>query len=167
MLKDLVSRQDTVWLRRPPEDNVNYTIPQTAVEKEIPLSVYDKANGYTRRLEFWLNGKKVGEKGFGGGGVLIYEEPLRDGRQHGLFKGFHDNGILSQERPMRRGRLHGVLRTWDERGVLEDVSFWIRGRPVRKEAYAQACKYDGTLPKFPAKADGEPQDSGRSSGKRF
>lgn len=147
MVREFVKKEATVWLSRPPGKNVKYTIPKNAIEKSAPLTKYDYANKYSRKVEYWLDGKKVGKRGWWTTGKLAYERAIKDGMRHGLYRGWYPNGTLWQERYYKNDKMHGVYTSWDKKGQV-DVSFWIDGKNVTEAAYLQAAKFDKTLPEY-------------------
>lgn len=128
-----------------PGDNLTYTIPANAEEKEVELTEYQQKHDFSKRCEYWLDGERVGERAWRGDGKLAYEEPFKDGMRHGLFRGWHPDGAPFSERPYRKDRLHGVLKQWDQRGEVT-LSYWMRGDYVSKNQYRKACETNKTLP---------------------
>ncbi len=111
------------------------------------MTKYDHENHYSKKKEYYLNGQKVGERGWWISGHLAYETPIKNGHKHGLVRGWYDNGKLWQEIPYKNGRLHGVYKSWNKKGKV-DISFWIDGGNVPKDAYLLYEKTDQTLPKY-------------------
>ncbi len=134
------------WKR--PSDNITYTIPENAEEKIVPLTEYQQNNNYSKRAEYWLNGKKVGEKAWHKNGQIAYEQPIKNGMEHGIYKAWYPDGKLRAICPYRKDRLHGILQQWDENMHLE-TSYWIRGKKVERNEYIKELKNNATLPTLP------------------
>lgn len=131
------------WLRR--EDNLTYTIPHDAKEREVSLSEYQK-DRYLKIIEYQMNNEIVGERGWYKNGVLAYEFPYKNGLCHGIAKSWRNDGSLNSVHCYRKGRLHGYMLAWKNIGDLE-ITFWVRGNNVSKDYYIKESKINRTLPK--------------------
>jgi len=129
-----------------PGDNLSYTIPEDAEEKIVELTDDQQRNNYSKRAQYFIKGKLVGERAWYGNGRLAYEEPIRNSMRHGKIKSWHPDGSLFEIRPYRKDRLHGILRTWYEKKKPQ-ISYWIRGENVTESEYYKACKTDLSLEK--------------------
>lgn len=130
-----------------PGDNILYVIPEGAEEKIVSLTEYQQNNNFSKRAEFWLNGKKVGEKAWYENGQIAYEQPIKNEMEHGNYKVWYPDGKLKAVCPYRKDRLHGIFQQWDEKGHLE-TSYWIKGKSVKKNEYLKELKNNETLPKI-------------------
>jgi antitoxin component YwqK of YwqJK toxin-antitoxin module len=128
-------------------DNLSYVIPKDANEKLVELTEYQKKHKFSKRGEYWLNGKLVGERAWYENGQIAYEKPIKNNIEHGICRAWYPDGEPFEVRLLRKNRLHGIQKQWDGDGNL-DISYWIRGKPVGKRAYLKASKTNATLPKY-------------------
>jgi len=96
--------------------HLRYSIPTNAVEKPVPLTVEEA--WCSKKSEFWIDGKKVGERRWQKNGQLSDERPMRNGQSHGIWKWWRDNGMLMSESSYKEGLAHGMNRGWDKNGKL-------------------------------------------------
>ena len=142
----IVKEQTSFRILNPLGTDVNYSIPKEAVGKAVSFTEYERKHKdkYSKKLEYRLDGKIVGWRLWSSTGKLIYEVPIKHGKSHGISKAWYPNGKPLYERPYKNGRLHGVYKSWDEQNNM-DVSYWIEGQNVTKEAYIQAAKINWSL----------------------
>jgi antitoxin component YwqK of YwqJK toxin-antitoxin module len=129
-----------------PGDNLDYNIPDSSEEKLVPLTEYQIENKFSKRAQYYLNGKLVGERAWYGNGQLAYEMPIKNHMQHGVYRVWDKDGKLITITPYRKDRVHGVCKQWDEKGVIQE-SFCIRGKQVSKVKYLKELENNATLPK--------------------
>ena len=142
----IIKEQTSLRILNPLGTDVKYSIPKEAVEKAASFSKYQRKHKdkYSKKLEYWLDGKIVGRRLWSSTGKLIYEVPIKHGKRHGISKVWYDNGKPLYESPYKNGKLHGVYKSWEEQNKM-DVSYWIEGQNVTKEAYIQAAKINWSL----------------------
>ena len=97
-------------------EHLRYSIPTNAVEKPVPLTAEDA--WCSKKSEFWVDGKKVGERRWQKTGQLSDERPMKDGQSHGVWRWCREDGKTLSEGSYKDGLLHGVSRGWDKNGKL-------------------------------------------------
>jgi antitoxin component YwqK of YwqJK toxin-antitoxin module len=129
-----------------PGDNLDYNIPDSSEEKLVPLTEYQIEDKFSKRAQYYLNGKLVGERAWYENGQIAYQMPIKNHMQHGVYRVWDKDGKLITITPYRKDRVHGVCKQWDEKGVIQE-SFWIRGKQVSKVKYLKELENNATLPK--------------------
>jgi hypothetical protein len=125
-------------------DHLSYHIDADSDEKQIELTPWQKSNRFSKRAEYWRNGKLIGERAWYENGQIAYEEPFKHGLRHGILREWTKEGRLRSIKYYRKGRLHGPLITW--KGIMTiDVTYWIRGRNVKGSKYTKEAKTNRTL----------------------
>jgi hypothetical protein len=76
------------------------------------------ANGAKATVEYFIEGRLVGVRGFDAEGNLEGDCGWRDGQQHGTSYRIDIPGRLLSATPYSRGHEHGVARQWGDDGRL-------------------------------------------------
>ncbi len=93
------------------DNHLAYTIPPGAEERRAKAPhLVERERGYAKASEYWLDGKKVGERAWLANGVLVWELPMRDGKAHGIQRRWGRSGVPSGETAYRDGLKHGFMR---------------------------------------------------------
>jgi len=76
------------------------------------------ANGAKSTVEYFIEGRRVGARGFDAEGNLESDCGWRDGQRHGTSYRIDIPGRLLSATPYSRGHEHGVARQWGDDGRL-------------------------------------------------
>jgi hypothetical protein len=93
----------------------------TAYKTCIPAEAEERvvgptANGSGKRVEYWLNGERVGIREYDVEGHLEWEWPLQSGVLHGVMYRWSAPGILHSAEPWKNGIPHGTAYQWANNG---------------------------------------------------
>lgn len=103
------------------------SIPTGAVEVVVPPSIDE--SWCSEKAEYWLDGKKVGERRWWRNGNLSDELPMSNGVPHGTARWWRQDGkTLASEHSYKDGLLEGVSRGWHPNGVLASETWYRRGK---------------------------------------
>ncbi|UCD55702.1 MAG: toxin-antitoxin system YwqK family antitoxin [Candidatus Omnitrophota bacterium] len=123
----LVSNTIAIEIISASEDYLSYTIPGYAEEKEIELSPHDEKFTYSKRVEYWFNTEKVGERTFWKNGKLHYECPFKDSKRHGALRVWDTDGNLTSISYFRNGKQYGWSRSYYDNGQVKAEGFLKNG----------------------------------------
>ena len=100
----------------PSNTHYHSDIPPGAKELEIKLESYGGPDDEYRAVELLLNGQVVGKRMYNESGILILEEPIRDGSIQGTVYWWNDEGFLDFLEPYHEGLMHGTAIQFDPVG---------------------------------------------------
>ena len=98
-------------------EHLRYSIPTNAVQKSVPLSSED--GWCSKKIEYWLEGTKVGERRWWKNGQLSDERPMRNGENHGIWAWWREDGKVLSQHSYKDGLLHGMSSGWNKNGKLQ------------------------------------------------
>ena len=150
-VREILKEISTKRILSTSDDILRYKISPQCQERKIALTDEDKGYGYARKVEYFVNGEKIGERAWYGNGHIAYEELLKKGCPHGLLQEWYLNGKRARTVYFRDGEMHGPCKTWNPNGREDGVGYWIIGKLVEKKDYEARAKIDPTLPPVSSK----------------
>jgi len=102
-------------------------IPPGAQEREVKHESCGGPDRNYRAVELILNGQVVGKREYNESGILILEEPIRDGCIHGTIYWWSDEGFLEFLEPYHEGLMHGTAIQFDPAGNVVGTYTMVHG----------------------------------------
>jgi hypothetical protein len=87
---------------------------------EVVISEFREEDGcyWYKTTECILDGEVVGKRFYDNLENLMHEEPLKNGKRHGLVYTWDETGNLTSCEPYKNGMPHGVAKQFDESGKI-------------------------------------------------
>jgi len=108
---------------RPTKKNIMDTQYQSNIPtaaQEVVISEFKEEDGcfWYKKTEYILNGEVVGQRFYDNHENLMHEEPLKNGKRHGLVYRWDEEGTLTFCEPFKNGMPHGIAKQYDESGKI-------------------------------------------------
>lgn len=110
-------------------DNKHYhsDIPSDSEEGEVKYESCGDPDCNYRAVKLLLNGQVVGNRLYNENGILILEEPIKDGCIHGTVYWWSDEGFLEFLEPYHEGLMHGTAIQFDPAGNVVGTYTMVHG----------------------------------------